>query len=157
MQKSGNFHKRRIKNYLLQPFLQIRLGLYCILLALVFVAAILGTAYWQFNDLFTLLLEMSDVKDEVLQVFHSQVRGILLNLLFIALAYVVVTIIVSIFYTHRLVGPTIAFRRQIQLLKDKKFDSRVTLRSGDAFIEVSLALNALAEQLENENSRQDKK
>ena len=44
-------------------------------------------------------------------------------------------------------GPTVAFRRHIQALRQGDFDSRVRLRRGDAFNEVADELNALSEDL----------
>ncbi len=144
-------HQRRFRNYLLQPFLQVKIGLYTIFLSIAFVGALLSIISYRLGDLFTLLLEMSDVKAEVLQAFNKLMQGILIEIGLSAIVYLILTIATSIFLTHRLVGPTIAFRRQIQLLKDHKFDSRVTLRAGDAFSEVADALNNLAEHLESEN------
>jgi len=67
--------------------------------------------------------------------------------------YFFITVAVSIFFTHRLVGPTYAFRRHIRELKNGNYGSRVVLRKGDAFQEVAEDLNDLAVTLEQVRRR----
>jgi signal transduction histidine kinase len=70
----------------------------------------------------------------------------------ILLSYLALIVTISIVFTHRLIGPTIAFRRHIRALTEGKYQSRVVLRKGDAFIEVADDLNKLAETLEKKRS-----
>jgi signal transduction histidine kinase len=61
--------------------------------------------------------------------------------------YVLTNMGVTIIFTHKLVGPTVAFRRHIRMLTEGRYDYRTTLRKGDAFQEVADDLNHLSAHL----------
>ncbi len=63
----------------------------------------------------------------------------------------------SIYFTHKMVGPTVAFRRQINALKSGNYRSKVYLRQGDAFGEVAVELNELADELKRQQEEIDSK
>jgi signal transduction histidine kinase len=65
-------------------------------------------------------------------------------------------VILSIFQTHRFIGPTVAFRRHIRDLANGEYTKRVTIRRGDAFAEVAYELNRLAHILENREKEKEK-
>ena len=58
-------HERKIKNYLLQPLWQIRLGLYSIGLSLVFSAVMGALVYRNFYRFYQLVIELTDLRDDV--------------------------------------------------------------------------------------------
>src|SRR5690606_10677603 len=64
-----------------------------------------------------------------------------------ALVFVFASLCATIWMTHKLVGPTVAFRRLINDLIAGKFGRKISLRKGDAFIEVADDLNRLSEAL----------
>lgn len=140
--------KRRIKNLLLQPLLQVKLGLYSILLALLFVIVFTSVLIFSFRRLFELILDLTDLRHEVMEVINSYMLELSGKLLLVVAVYFVLNVIVSVVYTHRLVGPTVAFRRHIRALSEGLYKSRITLRKNDAFAEVAEDLNRLAEVLE---------
>jgi methyl-accepting chemotaxis protein len=140
--------KRKLSNFLLQPLLQVRLGLYSIVLSIIFGLGVFTIIYVNFYKFYDLVLELTDLRAEVNEILKSYIQGALGWLLFAFFAYFLVTVAISIFFTHRLVGPTYAFRRHIKELARGNYRSRVTLRKGDAFSEVADDLNELAQSLE---------
>lgn len=146
-------HKRKLSNFLLQPLLQIRLGLYAILLSLAFCVAISTTFYVNLYRFYDLVLELTDLRDEVSEILQSYIQGLAFWMVIILLVYLLLTIAVSIFFTHKLVGPTYAFRRHIKELARGNYQSRIVLRKHDAFQEVADELNELAASLEAQRRR----
>jgi len=146
-------HKRKLSNFMLQPLLQIRLGLYSILLSLAFCVALMAIFYVNFNKFYDLVLELTDLREEVTDILRSYVSGLIGWVAIGTTVYFFITVAVSIFFTHRLVGPTYAFRRHIRELKNGNYGSRVVLRKGDAFQEVAEDLNDLAVTLEQVRRR----
>lgn len=146
-------HKRKLSNFLLQPLWQIRLGLYSILLSLGFCLGLMTIFYINFNKFYDLVLELTDLREEVTDILQSYVSGLIGWLAIGTTVYFFITVAVSIFFTHRLVGPTYAFRRHIRELKNGNYGSRVVLRKGDAFLEVAEDLNDLAVTLEQVRRR----
>jgi hypothetical protein len=140
--------QRRFRNYLLQPLLQIKLGLYCIILAILFAGALAVILYTNFAELVNSVVLMTDLEDEVQDLFLTYWQATRMWVYLVFCLYLVGTVCLSILYTHRLVGPTIAFRRHVRSLIDGRVNARTYLRKGDAFLEVAEELNKLSEKLE---------
>ena len=84
--------------------------------------------------------------------------GCLWIALAIGLVYVLVNLCISIYYTHKMMGPGVALTRQINDLLAERYDRRLVLRKGDSFQDVAARLNELAEKLEAEHgSSRDQK
>lgn len=140
--------KRSIKNYFLQPLLQVKLGMYCIILSVVFSAALGLILYTNFADLIESVVLMTDLEDDVRDLFMTYWKSTQVWIYLVFIVYLVSTISVSVIYTHRLIGPTIAFKRHVRSLIDGRFNARTYLRKGDAFMELGDELNTLSEKLE---------
>ena len=63
--------QRSIKNYLLQPGLQTVLGLYAIVLTLVFAVTVGTIFYLSFHDLYEVILGLTDVQQEVIEIIDE--------------------------------------------------------------------------------------
>lgn len=140
--------KRRLRNFLLQPLLQVKIGLYSIFLSLLFAIAVASMLYFNFFPLIETVLKMTDADEEVREFFLEQWRAKQIWVYLTFFIYLLAQISMSVLYTHRLVGPTYAFRRHIRSLAEGRFNSRTYLRKGDAFYEVADELNHLSEVLD---------
>lgn len=140
--------KRRLRNFLLQPLLQVKIGLYSIFLSLLFALAIAAMLYFNFFPLIDTVLKMTDADEEVREFFLEQWRAKQLWVYLTFFIYLLAQITMSVLYTHRLVGPTYAFRRHLRSLSEGRFNARTYLRRGDAFFEVADELNHLSEVLD---------
>jgi len=140
--------KRRVRNFMLQPLLQVKLGLYAIILSLFFAVALAAILYYNFAGLVNSVVLLTDAEEEVRDLFVDYWRGTQLWIYLVFFVYLGATVLVSVLYTHRLVGPTIAFRRHIRSISEGKYFVRTFLRKGDAFLEVADELNRLSEVME---------
>ncbi len=140
--------KRRAKNFMLQPLLQVKLGIYTIIISVLFSAALAAILYFNFSSLINSIVLMTDAEEEVREIFMSYWKGTQLWIYLTFLVYLVLTILVSVLYTHKLIGPTIAFRRHIRMIAEGRYNARTYLRKGDAFVEVADELNRLSEVME---------
>ena len=136
--------KRSLKNYILQPLLQIKLGLYSILLSIAFSLAVSAILYFNLGKFTAIVLELTGVEDEVKDLLIQYLAPAQIQLAAAMVLYILITIVMSIKYTHTLVGPTVAFRRHIRMLAEGKYDYQTRLRDGDAFSEVADDLNNLS-------------
>src|SRR5690606_31054101 len=107
------------------------LGLYCIGLAVIFAASIGLILYYNFADLINSIVLMTDLEDDVKDLFRDYWKSTQLWVYLTFTVYLVLTILVSVLYTHRLVGPTIAFRRHVRSLAEGRYNARTYLRHGD--------------------------
>lgn len=140
---------RRMRNWLLMPRFQIRMGIYGVLLGGAFGAGTTFLLIKKFEKTYRVILELTDAKEEVSQILLRDFRAVALQVGFLLALYVIVNIGISVYVTHQMVGPTFAFRRHIRNLIQGNFGTRVRLRKGDAFSEVAADLNELAIQLEH--------
>jgi hypothetical protein len=147
-QGMGGKAKRRVRNFMLQPLLQVKLGLYSILLSMLFAIALGAILYHNFHGLVGSIVLLTDAEDEVNDLFMDYWRGTQIWIYLCFFIYLLATVLVSVLYTHRLVGPTIAFRRHIRSIADGRYNARTYLRKGDAFAEVAEELNRLSEIME---------
>ena len=148
---SGKRDQRKIKNFLLQPLIQIKLGLYSILLAIFFSATTLAVLYLNLLDFATIIFALTDSESEIRELFTEYVSQTKWWILVLVLFFLVTNITVSVTYTHRLVGPTVAFRNQIEKIRKGDFSQTIHLRKGDAFGEVADEINKLTQQLSENN------
>jgi methyl-accepting chemotaxis protein len=137
--------QRQMRNFLLQPRMQVQLAGYLIVLSLVFTAAVLGILHSQFVRLqgqLTMLLG-AGVDPVVSNVFQETVGWLVAAVLI----FLIASLALSVVFTHRMVGPTYAFRRHIQALARGDLEAETKLRDQDAFQEVADDLNALSAAL----------
>ena len=133
--------------------MQSKLGLYCVLTSVLFTASILTYGYTSLFGLYEIIVELTDVSNDLSAVIEAKISGFLTFCALLGLLYVVTTVLVSIYYTHRFVGPTVAFKRHIVALRKGEYGSRVVLRKTDAFADMAEELNMLAADLERMQSR----
>ncbi len=143
--------KRRLSNLLLQPLLQTQIGLYCIALSLIFAFFIGVILYQNLGNLFDVFFTLSDGKVTLQAVVSAYLQNIQAWVYLCFGAYVVSTIAISVLYTHRLIGPTVAFRRHLDAIEAGDYTYRTVLRKGDAFQEVATRLNEVSEFLETKS------
>lgn len=147
-------NQRSARNYLLAPMLQVRLGIYSIVLGVLFAAGTLGVLYAGLTRSYLLILSLVDENEKavVRDIVETQFQEMATYIAVIAAAFMLGTTVVSVLYTHRLVGPTYAFRRHLKSLIEGRYEVRTVLRKNDAFTEVAADLNALAEHLHRGNA-----
>lgn len=141
--------QRRLRNYLLQPLLQTKIGFYCIILSSFFSGTIAFVLYVHLSKYADIVLQLTDAEEGVRELFRGYIQEVQLWILLLAVTYLLATILVSIVYTHKLVGPTFAFRRHIHSLRTGNFKVKTFLRKNDAFKEVADELNRLSDALDS--------
>lgn len=140
-------NQRKIKNFLLNPKLQISFGVACSSLAITYTIALMYFLHINFDSAIQLYIQNAPLGgNELDALIRIREKWILSRLIAVAILFVVSMVTLSIFYTHRMVGPVIQMIRHVQELKNGNFNSRVVLRKGDAFQELADELNQLAEK-----------
>jgi methyl-accepting chemotaxis protein len=139
--------KRRLSNFLLQPIIQTRIGAYCIGLSFLFAGVIAAIVYVHLGKLFGFIIEMTDAPEEVQTIIMSYLSSIQTWVYLTLAAYILFVFAISIWYTHRLVGPMVAFKRHFEALQQGNFTHRTNLRKNDAFHEAANELNKATEML----------
>lgn len=149
----GYREQRKARNFLLQPAFQLRLAAYILLLSMFFMllALLLGNLY--FEQTYVTMIQNTTQSEYLQQVISRQLHEFKAMSLLMLFIYMLVTIVVTTIYTHRLVGPVIPLSRLIKALTQGRYDHRVKLRRNDALQDLAEQLNELAETLEQGNRR----
>ena len=145
-------YKRSIRSFLLEPFKQVRIGLYLVLLTFGFTILLIllffDVMYRQ--HLRTMeMLGMSDGSSYWDLLENPIVISGLTQIGLALVAFTLVTVATSIVLTHRVYGPLVSIRRLVRTLTTGDFSARVHIRKHDDLHDLADELNALADSLEH--------
>ena len=140
--------KRKLSNYLLKPLQKSKIGMYFIILSSLFSLSIGWIIYQNFSDLFYTILELTDASKEIQDILERYWTSVQSWIWLVVIIYLSLTVVLSIWYTHRFVGPTVAFLRHLEEINKGNYVFRTVLRRGDAFEELAKALNQASAALE---------
>ena len=145
--------RRSWRNYLLKPILQLQLGVYTIGLTVLFSSVLIGVIYLTFERIYELVLDLTPLGAEVIAILNEYICESSGWLAAVVVLYMLANITLTVVFTHKMVGPTVAFRRHIRKLIEGDFSTRLNLRRGDAFVELADELNMLAQKLDESAAR----
>lgn len=151
MSQENGAAKRRWKNFLLLPRVQIKLALYMILLAVIFLGLGSWIVFSRLEQVFALILDLTELEDEVSQMLSSEIKKLGLVLAGLVTGYVGTNLFLSVFFTHRMIGPIHAFRRHVNQLTVGNYSAKTNLRKHDAFEELAEDLNRLSHALRDKD------
>lgn len=144
-------HRRSLKNYLLMPTHQLRLGLYTVFLTMLFSVSVLVISLVAFERLYLIVLDLIPRVTELRIFINTYMWETVGWLSLSGVLYVLANVILMVIATHRWIGPSVAFRRHIDALKTGDYTARVCLRKGDAFQELADELNDLSAVLQSKH------
>ncbi len=152
----GDRGKRVYKSTLIEPFRQIKFGVYVIGLSIAFVivtsAMFLFAFYQQYEHLMG-IFNITDMKAKMELVtndifFANAVRIGLVFVVFIGLMFALVFRL-----THRYYGPLVSIERFIDEMTQGQYNRRVKIRKGDELQRLTEKLNNMAATLEKKHSK----
>jgi HAMP domain-containing protein len=141
-------HRRYKMNLLLQPALQLKLPAILLIVTLGFVALQVAHTQFAYGKLFEIVLQEAGHPPFLEDLLREQTGDYIEVTGALTVLYILVVIALSVAYAHRMIGPMVPIRRQIEALKNGDYRARVTLRKRDAFNELADDLNELAHMLE---------
>ena len=156
-QESNQKSKRRLRNILIMPKAQVGLVVNIIILTVCFSLAASFVVYFQMDHLFDKLFQLSYLDEETTGALrHTWNISVQWLSMFIILYLVAVTSILII-HTHRMVGPSEAFKRHLSALLGGDYSVRVKLREGDSYQNIAELLNRVTEKLDTEKKEAKQK
>ena len=150
----GLDERRKARNILLRPTLQMKLPLYTLLLSFTFGLLALLLFYIYFEQLYVMMLENTTQGSYLRTAVSMQTSNFLEAASMLLIGYILLIVAVTTIYTHRIIGPTVALKRHIRALKDGLYTHRVHLRKHDELKDMAADLNELAEILEQYQNRE---
>ena len=129
-----------------QPMTQLKLPAYLLIATLVCGAVFAWQSQSAYERMYDLVI--SEVPASYVVMIEEQTHDFAVVCASILAGYILVVTGLCIGYSHRLIGPVVALRRQIQALKDGNYRARTKLRKSDtAFLDMADDLDELAKIL----------
>lgn len=139
--------RRGFRSLFVEPYRQIKLGLMFVVVNFVFSILIFGVFGYYFFDVYQTLMTY----------FHlspgqgTQILEKLSIPLFVAaglmVLFIVITIFVSVMYTHAIYGPLVSIHRFLDDLLSGSSMGSLSLRESDQLKDLAMKLNKLAERM----------
>ncbi len=131
--------KRKFRNYLINPSLQVRIALQCAIAA-IFIALLSGGIAF-----FSVWSVMTEFAPDGLIAYHRTIllTGIILGILGIACVIAILSLIV----THRIAGPIYNIEQHVKSALNGEPVTNIQLRKGDEFHELADLINQVIEKI----------
>lgn len=158
-QKAKSFKmrpRRTLRTTLIEPFKQIKLGLYVVAITMAFVTAAGVMFVEAFTEQYTHVMNIFQVVDPNLRwelvtndVFYT--NAIRLGVLFLTFTGLMMAVVFRM--THRIYGPLVSIERFLGQISEGQYGRRVNIRSGDDLQRLALKLNEMAATLEKRHGQ----
>ncbi len=149
--KKSAWKKRNLRYLLLEPFKQVKLGIYVLACSVVFVAVAAYLIYDGLTANYQQVMEIFKVVDPSKQWEFTTNDVLMSNGLKIGIAFLVYLIgLIGIVlrFTHKIYGPLVSIERYIDRVTEGNYRERVKTRDGDDLQILVKKLNVLADRLE---------
>ncbi len=150
--------RRTLKSTIIEPFKQIKIGLYVIGICITFLLVIGSLFLKAFTQQYAHVMEIFDVVDSsgkwdlvLNDVFYS--NAIMIGIVFIL--FIAIIFIVVFKMTHKIYGPLVSIERFITDITNGHYEKRVSIRAGDELKRLVSKLNIMAEELEKRHKKGD--
>jgi len=137
-------------NLLLLPRLQLGMSMAILAITATFLICIAAMFYIGLEPLSEAIMQSTDADDEMRALVLDQLWHAAAQCGFLIFIYALFLLALTLAITHRMIGPTIAFKRHVDCLLEEDYTSRVRLRTSDAFQDLASRLNELAIKLGEE-------
>ena len=152
MQKTG----RKLKNTVIEPFKQFKIGVYVIIISFVFIICasyLYLSSFWQqYQHVMSIFSVVDpDLQWEVItnDVFIKNIVKV--SALFILFMLIIMGVVFKL--THRYYGPLVSIEKFIDRISAGEYKSRVAIRKKDELVRLVNKLNSMAENLEERHGK----
>ena len=151
--------KRNFKSTLIEPFRQIKFGIYVIgasiLFVLIVAAMFLMAFYQQYQHVMT-LFNITEVKDQMELVTNDIFYRNALEIGLMLIAFIVGMFVLVFKLTHRYYGPLVSIERFVEDMTKGAYSKRVKIRNKDELQRLAELLNLMADALEKRHQTSSK-
>jgi HAMP domain-containing protein len=143
--------KRATRSTLIEPFNQIKFGIYVISASVAFVIMIglmfIYTFYQQYQHLMG-IFNITDAKDQLELVTNDIFYRNAIKILILLVGYILGMFVLVFKLTHRYYGPLVSIERFVDEITLGKYKQRVKIRQKDELQRLTSRLNTMADALE---------
>lgn len=151
----GGKSQRKLRNLLIMPKAQMELIINIVVLTLFFGLAACFVVYFQLDDIFDKFFQLGYLDENVSVMLTDKWNISVQWLAMLIVLYLVTVIIILLIQSHRMLGPSVALRRQLNAILEGRYSARVKLREGDYYQNIAELLNRVTEHLEKAKESQE--
>ena len=145
---------RSIKSTVIEPFSQLKLGVYVVIICVAFLILAGGLFHNSFLEQYENVLAIFEVTDpemkwEVISNDIYESNLIKLSVLFAAFIFILLSVVFRM--THKYYGPLVSIERFAESISGGKYFERVAIRKGDELTDLVEKLNRMAVELERKH------
>lgn len=144
--KQSKGRRGGIRSMLVEPYIQVRLGLMFIIVNLIFSILISGVVAWYVSDVFGALNTYFQLTGQESSLTLTKLQLPLIIVGVLILGFVATTFYVSIHYTYKIYGPLISINRFLDDVLEGKRPGLLALREGDQLQDLASKLNLLVDK-----------
>ena len=156
--------KRKLRNFLIRPGLQLRFTLKIAGAALIISALNIVVFYHYIKENYEIFIDPLTkaqlIDAQTSQVLYQELSNISTTLITLSALFTLASILIGVVLTHKIAGPMVAFKRTFSQIKEGNTDARIYLRPRDEFKDVALSFNemmdtVIAKKQENDRLEDD--
>lgn len=152
---TGKRNRRLLRNRLLEPRIQLRYGAYFFLFSAAAILLASAVILRSARGVIGRILEQAGPEATALRwIVEDAVLTAALQSAWLLPLFGIAGMVFGILVTHRILGPLVRIRRQIDALTRGEYDARCELRSGDELQDLADGLNGLGEALQRRQRRE---
>ena len=141
---------RNLKSTLIEPFKQVKLGLYVMIISVFFMMVVgvlvLNAFYEQYEHVMS-IFQVVDPTNKWELIYNPVIETNLFRIGLAIISYIVCLFSTVFWLTHRYYGPLVSIERYLDQLSEGNYSAQVAVRKNDELIELVGKLNTLAETL----------
>lgn len=145
---------RSLKSTVIEPFSQLKLGLYVVIICVAFLFIAGGLFHDSFLQQYKNVLEIFEVADPEMQwevISNDIYKSNLIKLGGLFIGFIVILLSVVFRMTHKYYGPIVSIERFAESISSGKYFERVAIRKGDELLDLVERLNDMAKELERKH------
>lgn len=145
---------RSIKSTVIEPFAQLKLGVYVVIICVFFLVLAGFLFHSSFLSQYENVLEIFKIADPELKwevISNDIYQTNLLKLAALFVGFISILLAVVFRMTHKYYGPLVSIERFAEAITAGKYFERVSIRKGDELLDLVSKLNKMAAELEKKH------
>ncbi len=147
MTEAKKTYKRSIKNYVLNPRMQLRIGIYFVAFGFGMAAFMTLVFYMQIQQIEALIYSIQGMPTEIQYEIGLMLSSLVKVMILFFFVFIISSVIYGLIVSHRIAGPMHAILAYIEDLKKGNYESSRKLRDYDELGPIMTSLHELADKL----------
>ncbi len=140
--------RRRLRNFMIRPGVQIRHLVYVLSVGLVFMLVMFSFMLMTLTSMFNQAAQIANIEYDIQLAIQNAIISAWIVFTLSCLAFAVLSAAIGILLTHRVFGPIVPIRRHLAALKEGNYKVVTQLRQQDELKDVADDLNQVSAMLE---------